>query len=104
MNFIILPSQNDYHQCTLFSHQEQYTTYYSESQIYSNWFKGSPLSLTEGSAALQQCQLTANVEMPLRGEVSVGDQRVAGGTPQHPAQVVHAGGEVEDALRHVPVH
>ena len=71
---------------------------------YSNWFKGSPLSLTEGCAALQQCQLTANVEMPLRGEVSVGDQRVAGGTPQHPAQVVHAGGEVEDALRHVPVH
>ena len=48
--------------------------------------------------------LTANVEMPLRGEVSVLDQRVAGGAPQHPAQVVHAGREVEDALSQVAVH
>ena len=32
------------------------------------------------------------------------DEGVAGGAPQHPAQVVHAGGEVKDALSHVPVH
>ena len=42
--------------------------------------------------------------MPLRGEVSVLDQGVAGGAPQHPAQVVHAGREVEDALSQVAVH
>ena len=42
--------------------------------------------------------------MPLRGEIRVLDQGVAGRAPQHPAQVVHAGGEVKDALGHVPVH
>ena len=32
------------------------------------------------------------------------DEGVAGGAAQHSAQVVHTGGEVKDALSHVPVH
>lgn len=65
----------------------------------------TPPSSTSNQRSETRKILTADVELPVGGDVLVvGGQGVAGGAPQEPVQVGHGGGELEDALGHVSVH